>query len=311
MSYKNQPTPFGSLLWTDNNIYWYTCGSWRLGDHPFGIPSIIAYAPAGQKFPIQKNQKTIDINNKTFIKVSNQPLSVYKDVYLSKVKDMINGPQFGRLVFLSSDRVIKITKPGGFVTPFVQNISPEGQILKELCGLLHVSLKDVGIWGSSLIFKQPVRRHEIDVVIYGRENCEEAFRLLAETSLCSEDLILDPEEGVCTQFSYKGINFDLFYDLGDKEPHLLDGAKIKISGILKNEFMTITDTTEGLYYPSIYVTNTGLRLISFRPAHSRRFFKTGQKLLFKSVSQIEIIQASGKRETSYGVLDYEKAEFIS
>lgn len=310
MTDARQRTAYGSILRVDDGTYWYTCGSWRLSDAPSGIPSILAYAPAGDLFPLHENQKTLHVHGTTLVKVSNQPLDIYETVYLPAVADMIYDRRFGRLVFLQESRVVEVRSPRRQAVPFVSTLVPEGALVGELCHRLGLTVADIGIWGSTLMFDEPVRRHEVDVVIYGREQSYRAYERMTGGGVDPAHLVVDAQLGLCTVFRYKGVPVDLFFDPGDEEEHALHGASIRVVGKVSNQTMTIHDTTEALFYPPMYVTSHDKRLLSFRPAHSRRFFKQGCQIRFASISVVEIDWPCGSTESAYAVLTYERGEFV-
>lgn len=305
-----EPTLYGSILKADNGTYWYTCGAWRLRDMPSGIPSILAYAPESSLFPRVENQKTIDLDGIQLVKVSNQPLDVYSNRYLPGVASMIFARRFGRLVFLDESRIVEVRSPRRFAKPFLSQLRPEGGIVAELLRELGVTWENIGIWGSSLLFDKPVLRHEIDVVIYGREHSNRAFERTQDGSIDPHDLTLDPSLGLCTVFRYRGVAIDLFFDAGATDDHPLYGADIQVIRQLSNEEIVVQDDTDALYYPSTYWTTTGRRLLSFRPVHSRRFFRPGSRIRFDSISLIAITWPTGEQETAYGVLNYEQGQIL-
>ncbi len=303
-------TPYGSILRTANGAHWYTGGTWRLMNHPSCLPSILAYAPVGDQFPLRPNQKTLDLNGVTLVKVSNQPLDVYSSVYLPPVRDLITGPRFGRLVFLDEQHVVEVRDPRQFARQFISRLQPEGAIVADLCRRLGVNPEtDIGIWGSCLMFDEPVRRHEIDILIYGQDLSYRAYERML-TAMLGREFQMDPQLGICSAFCYKGTTIDLFFAMESQLVHPLHKARIRVLGKLFAEEITIEDTGEALFYPALYTTSTGKRLLSFRPAHSRRFFRQGSKLRFESISVGEIDWSSGSKEEFYGILDYETGQFV-
>jgi len=307
---QQRATPYGSILRASDGTYWYTCGSWRLASAADGIPSILAYAPEGRGFPHREGQKKLQLGGVTLLKISNQPLDAYTQVYLPTVSRVMVGPRFGRLVFLWEDAVVEVRDPRAFTRRFVDAVCPEGPLAAELLGLLGVEVEDAGVWGSSLMFDEPVRRHETDLVIYGRELSAKAYERFTGGAVPSEALELDPRLGLCTVFRYKGAPIDLFFDPNEREGHWLDRAAIRVVARLGDQCIRIADSSDGLFYPASYTCEGGKRLISFRPAHARRFFAPGARLRFDSLSLVEIVPLGGGAEEAYAVLDYETAEFL-
>lgn len=301
-----QMTPYGSILRADDGTYWYACGTWRLRDVPAGIPGILAYAPIGGRFPVHEGQKTLNVSGTNLAKISNQPLGVYQTVYLPAVADLLGGPRFGRLVLLQESRVVENRNPRPCAQSFVAGLPHEGAIVRDLCRRLEVALEDIGVWGSTLMFARPVVRHELDLVIYGRAQSTHAFECLVNGA-GGDKLVLDGVLGPCAPFRFDGLVVDLFFDPGDAERPCLDGASIRPITKLRNQTISIEDDTDALFYPAIYRTST-LRLLSFRPAHARRFFRRGNRIRFDEISLIEVTWRSGSRENAFGVLDYERAE---
>jgi hypothetical protein len=223
---------------------------------------------------------------------------------------MLVGPRFGRLVFLREEEVVEVRDPRAFTRRFIEAVYPEGPLAAELLALLGARLEDAGVWGSSLMFDEPVRRHETDLVIYGRAQSAKAYERFTSGAVPAQALEFDPRLGLCTVFRYKGSPIDLFFDPDEQEKHWLDGAAIRVLDQLREERVRIADSAEGLFYPASYACEGGKRLISFRPAHARRFFAPGTRLRFDSVSLVEIVPRDGRAEEVYAVLDYETAEFL-
>jgi predicted nucleotidyltransferase len=307
---KWNDTPYGTLLTADDGTCWYTCGSWRMVGEVSGVPAILAYVPEGSRFRRLPGQKAVDRHGVTLLKTSNRPLEEYTAVHLAAVSDLIAPRCFGRLAFLQEQRIVEIRQPGPFAARFVAEVAPEGPLVADLCHRLGLEISGIGIWGSALLFDPPVRRHETDVVIYGREASERAHRNLTRPDVDLELFEMEQHLGVCAAFRYRGCVFDLFYDRGSTAIHELHGAQMEIVGREPQVEVTIADATEALYYPASYITSDGTRLLSFRPAHARRFFRQGTRLRFPSLSRVLITRVSGHVEEAHAVLDYETAEFL-
>lgn len=291
--------PAGSILVADNDSYWYCCGSWTFRGINNALPSILAYVPESPQFPRRTQQKFLNVGGKRLLKVFGQPFHLYR-MYYSAMSDLFEGPTFGKIAFLSMDRVVDIRNPRYFAKQYILQ-QPEGKILLELCEYLDIAVDDIGVGGSSLMFGKPIRRDEIDIAIYGKQASYKAFERI-EQAYETRLFIRSPYRYF--PFCFKGIWFDPHFSEGIGETNILDGASVKLIGRVSNVEITVSNAKEGIFYPSIYKTNSDKRLISLRAGHVG-LFKNEQKISFESLSLIEVEWGSTEREELYAVLEDE------
>lgn len=302
------PYKSGSVLLAENGTYWYSCGPWRIQNFPNSIPSILAYAPENEKFIKHNNQKTLSKGEQTLLKIFGRPFQEYTDSYIVHMQGMIESFTLGRVAFLPKERIIEVNDPKDFTKHFISNSPRQGRVLLELIDLLQIPLKNIGISGSSLVLMKPVERHEIDLCVYGKTESRRIFTLLEEYR--KREIVRDrPNPELHLPFSYNGVLFDPQFAEGEYERGHLDGVNIRFIKKLSDIQVSIYNTVDAIFYPPIYQTTEGRRLISFRPGH-RGLFREGQTVQFQSISLIELSYPNMEKETVFAVLEDEWGTII-
>src|SRR3989344_631116 len=152
----------GSILHSVDGSYWYCCGSWKINDMTEVVPCILSYIPDQGRYPIMPGQKTIDVNGIRYVKVFGQHLFHCRETYYRDIEGITECERLGKVSFLKTKYIDEVKDPHAFVSVYINCIPRDGEAIRDLCQLLEINIEDIGITGSSLLFGQPVRRHELD-----------------------------------------------------------------------------------------------------------------------------------------------------
>lgn len=300
-AYRTDIIP-GCVLRTYDGSFWYCIGNWKPKGLHGVVPCVLGYVPEGERFPAVENQKRLRANGHDLLKIFGQPIGTIR-TFLAQMGDFIEPLTLGRIVFLDTRNVVEVHNPKDFVRPFVEQIRPEGDLLIELCEHFGLDLDDIGIGGSSLMFRSPQRRPEIDFVIYDRKKSLRTVKAIFDGR--ANGLFADEWLGnFFLPFRYKSIWFDPQPCTAAEERDVLDGAELQVVGREERPVLEITENEESIFMPALYGTAGGRRLITFRPGQ-RAYFRTGQKVGFDSLSVVDVRWSDGREETLYGVLDEE------
>ncbi len=296
----------GSVLRTDTGAFWYCDGDWRLKGFENAYPAVLAYVPCEDVAVDSEKFKTLLIDGRTYIKVYGQPLPVYREILRSSQPAAFYSTALGKGVYVKQSRITEARDPLAFAEQFLPAMERERATFQSLADVLHVPLKSIGISGSTLVLGRPERRHEIDVVFYGRSACRRIARLIERNrdDVVFSRVSLPPFH---LPFQHHGIWFDPQFSEGDRERHPLDGASIRIVRRFGETTVRIKDDRDGVFFPALYGTTNRRRLISFRLGH-RGFFRRGDTVVFPSLSLIRMTYANGQLETAYGILNDEWGE---
>lgn len=296
----------GSIIRSTDGSFWYCCGSWTVNDVKDALPCILSYVPA-DRHTEQTRQKSLELHGQKYLKVFGQPLSSYRDTYLSMVEGFVEKESLGKVSFLPIKHIQEIKDPHSFTSTYINKIPKDGKALRNLCRLIEVDINDVGITGSSLMFGEPVKRHELDFGIYGREKSRRAYEILEEAR--RSNVITSASDYHHLPFYYEGVVFDPQFGEAKGEVNPINGAKIEIVGEISNLFMTIKKSPDAIFFPAVYGISGNRRLVSFRPGQ-RDFFKTGQNIRFDSMSVANITTVGGSEEVFLAIND-ETASIIT
>ncbi len=297
----------GSIVRSTDESFWYCCGSWTVNGVKDAIPCILSYVPA-ERHTERTGQKTLELNGQRYLKAFGQPLASYRETYLPAVQSLIENETLGKVVFLSMRHIQEIKDPHAFVPIYMGKIPKDSEALNKLCKLIEVSIDDIGITGSTLMFGDPVKRHELDFGIYGRDKSKRAYKILE--AVRKSGVIVSASDYHHLPFIYEGVEFDPQFGEKKGELNPIDGAKIEVTGGVENLNMIIKESVDAIFFPAIYETEEGRRLVSFRPGQ-RAFFKTDQRVCFKSMSVANITTADGKCEEVFLAINDESADVIS
>lgn len=268
------------------------------------VPCILAYVPETPQFKKKEQQKTVQLYGKNFLKAFGQPYSLYQELYYPAMGYLIQENTLGKIAFLPKNKIITAYNPQQFAREYVTNIQPEGNILLECCDYLGITLDNIGVGGSSLLFGKPVKRHEIDIAIYGKQACYRAFERI-EQGYKKGIFIKSPYRYF--PFCFKGIWFDPHFSEGFDEENCFHKVCIEEINKISNVTIQIDNATRSIFYPAIYEVNSDQKLISLRAGHVG-LFKVGQIVKFSSLSLLKLRWSNGQQEIVYAILEDEWGE---
>lgn len=296
----------GSVLRTDTGTFWYCCGDWRLSGVGDSYPAILAYIPRKDVDIYSEKFKTLLIEGRTFVKVYGQPIEVYRELLRSTQGDAYHPSALGKVAFVKRSRIVEVKDTLAFTGVFLQAMERERVAFQSLAEMLRVPVGAIGISGSTLVLGLSERRHEIDIVFYGRSICRRVFRAIERNR---NDVVFSRASmpPFHLPFQHHGVWLDPQFSEGERERHFLDGTSVRILRQVADMTVRITEDRDGIFFPSVYGTNRRRRLISFRPGH-RGFFRRDDNVRFPSLSIIRLTYASGNSETAYGILNDEWGE---
>lgn len=296
----------GSVIRTDTGAYWYCCGDWRLQGIEDAYPAILAYTPREDVSIDSEKFKTLLIEGRTFIKVYGQPIEVYRELLRSTQGDVYLPSALGKVAFVRQSRITEMKDPVAFASVFLQAMPRERSAFQSMAELLRIPVEAIGVSGSTLVLSLPERRHEIDIVFYGRAASRRIFRVI-ERNRNDVVFLRASMPPFHLPFHHQGVWLDPQFSEGERERHFLDGASMRVLRQPPGITLGITDVRDGIFFPSVYGTNRRHRLISFRPGH-RGFFHRGDRAHFPLLSLVRFTYASGRVETAYGILNDEWGE---
>lgn len=215
----------GSIIRSSDGSFWYCCGSWTVNGVKDALPCILSYIPVDESMELAE-QKSLELNGQKYLKVFGQSISSYRITYLPMVQDLVEKENLGKVSFLSTKYVQEIKDPHSFTPAYLDKIPKDGEALRNLCKLIEVGIDDIGITGSSLMFGQPVKRHELDFGIYGREKSRRADEVLEKARISG--VITNASDYHHLPFHYEGVVFDPQFGEMDGEVNPIDGARIEI-----------------------------------------------------------------------------------
>lgn len=297
----------GSIVKSKNGYFWYCCGDWSINNLK-SLPCILSYVPIDNEFGFSDSKyhtKQIEIDNKKYLKTFGQDIKKFQDLFYQANREI--DFSIGKVAFLKRENIFSIKNPKDFVQNFVRNVKKDGQIFCELMDILKLPKDSVGISGSCLMFDKPIKRHEIDFVIYG----------IRESVKAKKIILVKRKNGIFSQnslgkfhlpFKYKGVWFDPQFAFSEDEKNFINNHKISILEDEKDITLKIIDDSMGIFFPAIYITDLG-RLISFRPGH-RGLFKKNNYLKFKSLKKAILENYLGKKEFVNVIINDEWCEIV-
>lgn len=279
------PRPLiGSIIRAENNSIWYCCGSWLPNEIEKALPCILAYVPDDETFPSVRNQKFIEVSGSRYLKVFGQQLSVYRGLYYPAVSNLIERETFGKVSFLLTKYIKEVKDPHSFTKHYIEKVPSDGKALTSLCRILGITLNDIGITGSSLMLEEPIKRHELDVGIYGRKKSKRAYETIQEG--LASGVFIKASDFHHLPFYYQNVQFDPQFGESAYDLNPFDGSTIVLQQEVNNVRIAITESPDSIFFPAIYETDS-LKLISFRPGQ-RAFFKPGQEVFFDKINLAKI-----------------------
>lgn len=295
----------GSIIKTQDQALWYSCGDWRLKGMDGSLPCILTYIPE-ESFPSGlKTPKKVTSDKMSFFKVFGHygvSLDDYRNVLISEKRNMLYPISLGRTVFLKEEYILEIKDPLVYREKYFKESEESNIIFRSLIEILEIPIESIGIGGSALALDSSVGRKDVDFGIYGLENCIKALTQIEKNrnDHVFSRLSLPPYH---MPFQYKGIWFDPHFSEPKKEG-VLNGASISIIRKLGEMTLSITDDSDGIFFPAIYYVEGEKKLISFWTSH-RGLYQKGQRVKFESLSEIEISFPNGFSEIVLAVIDNE------
>jgi len=249
----------------------------------------------------------LDVNGSHYLKVFGQPLSVCRETYYKDIENLTESERLGKVSFLKTKYIDEVKDPHSFVSTYASYIPKDGEAIHDLCNLLEINIEDVGITGSSLMFGQPVKRHELDFGIYGIEKSRRAFQIIEEGR--KNGLFPSSSDYHHLPFLYKSVEFDPQFGENGQEDNPMENSKMEISDVVNNVSFTVLESPDSIFFPAIYETSAGMKLVSFRPGQ-RAYLRPGQDVNFESLSLVNMKWANGMNEQVLAVLNDESGTVL-
>lgn len=284
----------GSVLHTDNGALWYSCGRWGVSSDHFMFPAILGYVPVVSFAQPGPESQFLSTPTRDYWKVFDVPDNDYHTTLRLAIP--FNGtahPPLGKVVFLSKDSVCKILNPLEYLRPCMDTLPKQSLAIKMLAERANIPMSALGVTGSTLVFGRPVERHELDLLIVGKDNIAKfdiTVNALLREGLATHDAFY------AQRFHLHGVTFDPQYDLFPTECHPLAEASIEILDECTDIRVKIVDTCDAVLFPARYLAEENLILYSFRPGH-RCLFSVGDVIVISTAFRA-VINRSGIVETA-------------
>ncbi|UXY16920.1 hypothetical protein N8I74_07865 [Chitiniphilus purpureus] len=279
----------GSLVQTCDGAFWYTAGETGIALGRAAIAAVLAYVPDGSP-PDAPQRKVLTTDEATYLKVHAQSLDNYRALVLARSALQVPCKvDLGRLVFVDPEKIVKVVDAQAAVAAWSAHRPDRQRLLDALCHHLGLNIDALGISGSTLMFSDLRDRHELDLVIYGAEASRNAWRRIGE---CIAAGVFEPIAGYSQRFRLLGIEIDPQFALKPADGSVLGGVCPIDSRMGEACTATVTCHRMGHFYPAVYETDCGPRLMSFRFGH-RGLFPSGSMIRLPPLPIITFARSDG------------------